>query len=582
MIERYPVSAVVRADGMVGEANGASGLRMLTEHPELAAWARGFLATSSRQVHFWWRGATSWCSVLVERSDREPVAEALVTIAPDELPFGLTARELDVLTLLVGGLTNQEIAARLVTSVRTVSTHVEHILVKTGRSNRAAAAAVAAEHGIVRLPIPGCGAALASLTVGLLERGPAAERPAAKSVERRLRPTKRPFMIGSAYPLAGPAAGDGLEMRNGSALAVSEINARGGVASRPIRQLVVDADAFDPEGVRGAFAELIEAEVDAITIGYLFAEDVARELAASYGAPYLHAMTSEAQVERVRESPETYGRVFQVCPSEVHYGAGFLRFLDEIVAAGLWRPPSRRIVFVETPLPSGQMANAQTIDRASSSGWVIDRCELIPAIGADWDRVLALLDQLDPAAVMVTQFLPGELAELQRRFALRPSSTLLYAVYTPSIPQFVDTVGSAAEGLLWSTVNGTYSDPIAARFNGRYAEAYGRPPGRSHAGIAYDVVHLLARAWSNVTNPRDFDAVAEQLRLSTHRGVNGSYFLDNEGQCGLSYPDVTLDPSLGQAHLVFQIQDGRHRILSPRPYAECSFRPPPWTVQPVA
>jgi branched-chain amino acid transport system substrate-binding protein len=58
--------------------------------------------------------------------------------------------------------------------------------------------------------------------------------------------------------------------------------------------------------------------------------------------------------------------------------------------------------------------------------------------------------------------------------------------------------------------------------------------------------------------------------------VNGSYFLDNARQSGLAYPDMTRDPSLSQAHLVFQVQDGQHRILTPPPYVEASFRPPPW------
>jgi branched-chain amino acid transport system substrate-binding protein len=140
----------------------------------------------------------------------------------------------------------------------------------------------------------------------------------------------------------------------------------------------------------------------------------------------------------------------------------------------------------------------------------------------------------------------------------------------------MNLAGAAAEGLLWSTVSGTYSDPFAMSFNHRYGQAFGQPPGRSNAGIAYDAVHLLANAWAAVGNPRNFEAVAAQLRRATYRGVNGSYSLDNGGQCGLAYPDVTLDPSLGQAHLVFQIQGRDHRILSPLPYAEARFRLPEW------
>jgi DNA-binding CsgD family transcriptional regulator/tetratricopeptide (TPR) repeat protein len=58
-------------------------------------------------------------------------------------PAGLTDRQLDVLMLLADGLTNAEIAARLVLSVRTVEHHVAAILTKLGVPSRREAAAVA-------------------------------------------------------------------------------------------------------------------------------------------------------------------------------------------------------------------------------------------------------------------------------------------------------------------------------------------------------------------------------------------------------------------------------------------------------
>ncbi len=56
-------------------------------------------------------------------------------------PAGLTARQADVLELLARGLTNAEIADRLVLSVRTVDHHVSAILAKLGVASRQAAAA---------------------------------------------------------------------------------------------------------------------------------------------------------------------------------------------------------------------------------------------------------------------------------------------------------------------------------------------------------------------------------------------------------------------------------------------------------
>ncbi len=60
-------------------------------------------------------------------------------------PAGLTARELDVLALLVDGCSDAEIAARLVLSERTVSHHVSAVLRKLDVPSRARAAAVGRE-----------------------------------------------------------------------------------------------------------------------------------------------------------------------------------------------------------------------------------------------------------------------------------------------------------------------------------------------------------------------------------------------------------------------------------------------------
>jgi branched-chain amino acid transport system substrate-binding protein len=78
-----------------------------------------------------------------------------------------------------------------------------------------------------------------------------------------------PIVVGSALPMSGFAAADGIEFKNGLELAAEEINAAGGILGRPVKIEVEDTKEMGAEIVGQAMQRLIDRHESPVIInGY--------------------------------------------------------------------------------------------------------------------------------------------------------------------------------------------------------------------------------------------------------------------------------------------------------------------------
>ncbi|GAB3878850.1 response regulator transcription factor [Kibdelosporangium lantanae] len=98
-------------------------------------------------------------ALLAPSVTRRLITEFAARAVPDRPPLrtgALTEREHEVLLLVTAGMSNDEIAAKLVISLATAKTHISRILTKLGARDRAQLIVLAYESGLVR---PGRGPA---------------------------------------------------------------------------------------------------------------------------------------------------------------------------------------------------------------------------------------------------------------------------------------------------------------------------------------------------------------------------------------------------------------------------------------
>jgi DNA-binding NarL/FixJ family response regulator len=134
------------------DASSKTAILMLSMHSEqtlvrqaLAAGARGYILKSAVDLDL--AGAVK--RVAAGETVLDPALQKSATA--EDVPH-LTAREMEVLQLIVDGLSNREIAAKLDLSVNTVSVHRTNIMTALGVHKAAELVVYALQHGLVKLP----------------------------------------------------------------------------------------------------------------------------------------------------------------------------------------------------------------------------------------------------------------------------------------------------------------------------------------------------------------------------------------------------------------------------------------------
>lgn len=388
-----------------------------------------------------------------------------------------------------------------------------------------------------------------------------------------------PIKVGLVAPITGPYSGDGQEMSRGAQLGVEAVNSAGGIAGRQLELVTVDVSDLSPENYVKAAQRLTGQEnAAAVFSGYCSNDSSEFRTYADAGVPMIHFNTLQDNVDYVTKNKIT--NIYQGCPSEIWYGRGFVPLMQGWIDAGDWKPSSKTAAVVTSnDSYSISIANNLSTD-IKKIGWTVPIFEQVTAPTADWGPVLSKIRANPPGLIFVTDYIAGDLASFAKQFATAPTPSLLYQQYGPSIPEYIQLAGDAANGVIWSTTIGTLPDKIGTDFLALYQQKFNAQAGLSQAGCQYDIVRMWAGTAALAGDPHDFAKVNTLLKSAIFRGVNGTYRLTSpelpDQLVVPPYPDLIDDPSLAMPHLTYQIQNLKQVPISPVPYASGKLQLPPW------
>jgi DNA-binding NarL/FixJ family response regulator len=153
--EHRRAAVLLAAGHQISQTFGLSQARaaLNVPHAQCEARTREALGEESYEIAFR-RGSQLDIDSVIAFALREPTKPDSAHVRADEPAPALTTRERQVAELVAEGLSNKQIATRLVIAQRTAESHIEHILLKLGFSSRTQIAAWVVEISSDETPIP--------------------------------------------------------------------------------------------------------------------------------------------------------------------------------------------------------------------------------------------------------------------------------------------------------------------------------------------------------------------------------------------------------------------------------------------
>jgi branched-chain amino acid transport system substrate-binding protein len=350
---------------------------------------------------------------------------------------------------------------------------------------------------------------------------------------------------------------------------VDERNARGGVLGKKLEIVKGDIGNFSAEKIVSVGEKLVHQDkVDCLITQYLGGV-VDVKTYGEYDIPYLNMDTAQSESDLIRENLEKYSNVFQTCPPESKYAPGIVDFINRVfpTATG-YKYPNKKIALVTMVRAFNDRISAKFTQLIKKDDWELVVDEKTPSGTIEWGAVLAKIRQTNPAVIFFNDHIPTDDVAFLEQFHNNPTKSLIYIMYGPSNPAFIQLAKKNANDIFWGTTLAVIGEKGKA-WRERYKKKYNEEAGFGSAAGTYLSSSIWAAAVEKVGDPKNYKEVCRVIRENIWNfiGTNAVFNPD----------DQTVITGEGLSPLVhLQVQNQNHRVVSPLIHGDAKIQVPAW------
>ncbi len=328
---------------------------------------------------------------------------------------------------------------------------------------------------------------------------------------------KETIKVGRILPLTGPAASYGQSEQKGTALALDEINTKGGIDNKKLEIIFEDDKCDVKEGVN-AMKKLVEVDKVPAVLGAtcsgvtLAISPIANEKQVLLLSP----LSSLAEITNAGPF------VFRVMPSDA--------FQSRILAEWVYSEGYTKIAMLSINNAWGKGVSDEFQKYYSQLGGVITITEMCKEGDRDFRIQLGKIKESKPTAIFCPS-MPKEGGLILKQLKELGIKVPIYGADAWSVKELLDEAGNAAEGVMY-TYPAQFTGAEYQEFATSFKKKYSQDPDVNAAG-AYDALKILSVCIKNVLDQKlpltGGNLKIEMSKIKDFKGATGTTTFDENG-----------------------------------------------------